>query len=212
MRELATLFIRSFSGKNSFAHGAAILVTFLFVITGIDWQYFLFMNSNAPHFMLFTADMVGLLVPILLPLSILMLGILKKNATYLRTGTTLVKTVVLAFLIALTYKSLAGRESPPDDGPLIDNSNQFHFGFMEHSVLGGWPSSHATVMFALAACLVTLFPKSVALRVSSYALALSIGLGVAIGFHWISEFIAGVLIGTVIGKTVAQESRGHLRT
>lgn len=203
--------MRVFMGKNSFAHLLAISITFLFVTTGIDWQYFVFMNTTAPHFILFSADIIGLLLPILLPLTIFITGVVRKDTTYIRTGVTLVTTVVLAFLIALTYKSLAGRESPLDDGPLFDNSHQFHFGFMQHSVQGGWPSSHATVMFALAACLVTLFPRSLPLRVSIYALALYIGLGVAIGFHFISEFIAGALIGTVIGKTVAHESQARLK-
>ena len=207
IQELGILFVESFKGKNAYVHLTAIFVTYIFVVFGIDWQYFLFMNAHAPRYMLFSADIIGLLFPIFFPVGLVVFGRWKQNILYVKTGWILAKTVIVSFSIALLYKSIVGRASPPHHGELIvDTSNQFNFGFLQHSILGGWPSSHATVMFAIAIALVTLFPRSLCIRIGVYALAVYIGLGVAIGFHFISDFIAGALIGTVVGRTVVQKS------
>jgi membrane-associated phospholipid phosphatase len=122
---------------------------------------------------------------------------------YARTGWALLYTVVSAFSIALMYKIVTGRTSPPHHEVTTDISNQFHFGFMQEQVMGGWPSSHTTIAFAMAACLIALFPESSRIKIIAYTYALLVGLGVAIGFHWFSEFLAGVLIGTVVGRVAA---------
>ena len=206
MKELATLFVSSFKGKNLYAHISAYILTYLLVISGLDWKYFLIMNNLAPRYILFSADILGYIFPFLLIVFLFTYGKINKKTHYINLSFILIKTVVTAFLVALLYKSFTGRISPPDHGILIDTSNQWNFGFMDYSVLGGWPSTHAMVMFAIASSLVTLYPKSYLLHVLIYILALYVGIGVSIEFHWLSELLSGIIIGTIIGITVVNKS------
>jgi membrane-associated phospholipid phosphatase len=84
----------------------------------------------------------------------------------------------------------------------VDNSHNFNFGFFREQVVGGWPSSHTTVAVALAVTLIMLYPKSYFIKIFSLGAAAYISLGVTFGFHWFSEFVAGLLLGIVIGRVV----------
>ena len=90
---------------------------------------------------------------------------------------------------------------------LIDNSNGFDFGFMNHHVIGGWPSSHTTIAFALAVALSLMLPKRWYVHTVLFGTALFIGIGVTFGYHWLSEFVAGACLGTAIGLVVG----GHYK-
>jgi membrane-associated phospholipid phosphatase len=68
----------------------------------------------------------------------------------------------------------------------------------------GWPSSHTTVAFAMAACLITLYPGNKKLILFASLYAFYIGLGVSVTIHWFSEFVAGAIIGSVIGMVVGR--------
>jgi membrane-associated phospholipid phosphatase len=87
---------------------------------------------------------------------------------------------------------------------MIDNSADFHFGFMQGEMLGGWPSSHATVAFAIASYIIAAHPKQPYVKPLMYGYSALIALGVAVGFHWLSEAIAGAMLGILIGTTVAK--------
>ncbi len=102
-------------------------------------------------------------------------------------------------------KVFTGRISPPHHGPFdVDISSAFQFGFMEHHIIGGWPSSHATVMFALAACVWVLFPQAQRFRLALLVSTFFVALGVTFGFHWFSEFVVGACFGTIIGDAVGK--------
>jgi membrane-associated phospholipid phosphatase len=68
----------------------------------------------------------------------------------------------------------------------------------------GWPSSHTTIAFAMAATVFTLFPKQRWLGWLAMAYAFYIGLGVSMTIHWCSDFMAGAILGTVIGTVVGK--------
>ena len=73
---------------------------------------------------------------------------------------------------------------------------------MRTQIIGGWPSSHATIAFAIATAISILCPQFTYLRIAAFAGALFIGIGVTFGFHWLSEFIAGSFFGIAIGHSV----------
>jgi membrane-associated phospholipid phosphatase len=76
-----------------------------------------------------------------------------------------------------------------------DTSHGFQLGWLKGGVFWGWPSSHTTVAFAMAACLITLHPRNKTF----------VGLGVSVTIHWFSESGAGGIFGglieTVVGKS-----------
>ena len=72
---------------------------------------------------------------------------------------------------------------------------------MRGGVFWGWPSSHTCVAFATMVCLARMHPKSKPLVCVTLLYALYVGMGVA-SIHWLSEFVAGAIIGSVIGVVV----------
>ena len=90
---------------------------------------------------------------------------------------------------------------------LTDTSHGFQFGFFKGGVFLGWPSSHTTVAFAMSVCLITLYPKNKLLTVLALIYAIYVGLGVSVSIHWLSEFVAGAIIGSVVGLAVGRSFR-----
>ena len=68
----------------------------------------------------------------------------------------------------------------------------------------GWPSSHTATAFAMSMALVALFPKNKFVKYSAIIYAVYIGLGVSTTIHWFSDFVAGAILGTVIGLVVGK--------
>ncbi len=190
-------------------HIGAVVLTALFVRTGFDWAYLVYMLNTVPSQILFIADVTGFVLPVLLVIistGVLIVSLKKVQRLY---AEAVVYAILLGFTLSTIIKAFTGRTSPPhrhrgEDLILIDNSNGFDFGFMNHHVIGGWPSSHATIAFALATTLALLLPRRWHIRVVLFASALFIGLGVTFGFHWLSEFVAGACLGTVIGLVVGK--------
>jgi len=108
------------------------------------------------------------------------------------------------------YKALTGRVHPPRllIESTIDISQEFRFGFLRGGVFWGWPSSHTTMAFAMSITLLMLYPKNKIVRYLALIYALYIGFGVSISIHWFSDFVAGAIIGTVIGIVVGKSFRG----
>ena len=86
----------------------------------------------------------------------------------------------------------------------MNSSHGFQFGFLKGGVFWGWPSSHTTVAFAMAACLIALYPKNRLLVFLAALYALYIGFSVSVSIHWLSEFVAGAIIGSVTGTVVGR--------
>jgi membrane-associated phospholipid phosphatase len=92
----------------------------------------------------------------------------------------------------------------PAHGVGADLSHLFQFGFLRGGVFWGWPSSHTTIAFAMAATIFRLFPKQRWLGCVAITYAFYIGIGVSMTIHWFSDFLAGAIIGTVIGAVVGK--------
>jgi membrane-associated phospholipid phosphatase len=187
---------------------SACIITALFVWSGFDWWYFIATYTTATRPLLFIADVLGFIIPVVVPIVLYVYGSLKKNLHARYAAIVILLSASCGFLCSMLIKAFTGRISPPHHGPFdVDISAAFQFGLMEHHIIGGWPSSHATVMFAIAACCAALFPRRVVLVCMLYMLACFVGIGVTFGFHWVSEFVAGACLGYVIGKAVAASAR-----
>ena len=187
--------IRCFRGYNLLWHLLAIFLTYAIVSSDFDWIYFTHTRGPILREWLFPAVIVGGILPILVPVALLFAGWVKKSFQTLNTGS----------LISSFYKAFTGRIHPSEImtvGQLTDTSHIFHFGFLREGIFWGWPSSHTTIAFAMAATLCKLYPKNKVLRVLAIAYAAYIGLGVSISIHWFSEAVAGAIIGSVTGTVV----------
>jgi membrane-associated phospholipid phosphatase len=205
--------IRIFSGRNLLWHALAIVLTFIIVETGFDWKFFVYVSGVSWRMYFFPALMLGTILPLLVPLIFLLVSLISKNKRALKIGLAEIEAVVLGLLVAGFYKAFTGRIQPPghfhpgvfDASKLVDISHEFQFGFWRHGVFWGWPSSHTTLAFAMAVVICVALPKNKIAHTIALVYTLAIGIGVAAtGIHWFSEFVAGAIIGSIIGLVVSR--------
>jgi len=195
--------IGCFTGWKLVWHLLAILLTFILVMSGFDWRYFLATHNPALRLWMFPAVIIGGLLPIYLPLILLAIGLVARNAKVILAGWAVAQAEIIGALIVVAYKAFTGRAHPAHNvGP--DISHVFHFGFLRGGVFWGWPSSHTTIAFAMALTVFTLYPKQRWLGCLAILYALYIGVGVSMTIHWFSDFVAGAIIGSVIGAVVGK--------
>ncbi|MEJ2684596.1 MAG: phosphatase PAP2 family protein [Candidatus Sulfobium sp.] len=195
--------LRSFWGRNLLWHLLAIITTVIIVTSGFDWLYFKTTRPFARY--LFPAVFLGWLVPVVFPIASFAFGIVRKDRRAVRSAYAAAQAAVIGLLIASFYKALTGRPGLRHAvRSMVDTSREFRFGFLKGGVFFGWPSSHTTVAFAMAAAVWTLYPDSRVTRCAAALYALYVGIGVSMTIHWFSDFFAGAIIGTVIGLTVGK--------
>jgi membrane-associated phospholipid phosphatase len=212
--------ITIFSGRNLWWHGLAIGLTALIIISGTDWSYHLLTQSNGFFRVARPAILLGTFVPVLGTLILLILGEIRRHRRTITTAWAVGQSAILGWAISSLYKAFTGRMPPPfshhflrmsaGGPPTIDSSHGFQFGFLKGGIFWGWPSAHTTVAFAMTACLITLFPKNKVLGIGAFVYALYIGFSVSTTIHWLSEFVAGAIIGSLIGVVVGRSFRTQL--
>lgn len=205
VRSIFEIVLQSFKGNTIFLHIGAWSVTAVCVLSGFDWWYYTVTRSEALWNILIPAGPIGFIIPLVVPVLLWALGKYRCDEKVQAVAFALAYAQIAAWLISSGYKGLTGRAHPPL-GPLYvgpDISAVFNFGFLREGIFWGWPSSHTAVAFAGATALSSLFPR---FRTISYIYATYIGLGAGTCFHWISDALAGALIGTAAGKTATQIS------
>ena len=195
--------ISCFRGKMIIWHIIAIILTFILVMSGFDWRYFLSTRASNLRSWMFPAVRIGGLLPIALPLILLVLGSMNTNAKTSRVGWAVGQAELIGALIAAAYKAVTGR-AHPSHSVGMDLSHIFRFGFLRGGVFWGWPSSHTTVAFAMALTIFTLLPKQRWVGYVGITYAFYVGIGVSVTIHWFSDFTAGAILGTVIGVVVGK--------
>lgn len=195
-----------FSKYYQLWHVGAITLTYILVATGFDWWYFQSTRGTTLQAFLFPAAVIGGLLPLFAPLIFFGIGSLVRSRRTITTALALVQAEILAFVISAFYKAITGRIQPPLHhlGPIVDNSGWFRFGFLRGGIFWGWPSTHTTVAFAMAITLYMLYPTKKFQRYLFIAYAFYIGIGVSTNIHWFSDFVAGAIIGTLIGEVVGK--------
>jgi membrane-associated phospholipid phosphatase len=190
-------------GQNFIISG---LGTYTMIKTGIDWEWNrLAYNNQALAYAGMPAGIIGALLPIGLPLGLYLYGRRVENYDYQVAGLAVGQAAILALGITSTIKIFTGRRPPgiiDQDPDPLDYSGDWAFGFMNRGAFNGWPSSHTAVAFAMAAALTELYPESWGLKIGAYSYAVFIGAGMSLMAHWLSESVAGALVGYAVGKSV----------
>jgi membrane-associated phospholipid phosphatase len=197
-------FFKSFTGKRFYLHLLGIALTALIVLRGFDWYWYKTLGASPIEDYFFPAVVIGGILPIFIPLFLVMVGYILKSVKVRMTGWALAQAALLGLVISSLYKAFTGRVQPIRGDFLTDISRQFQFGFLEHGVFWGWPSSHTTVAFAMSVTLCIMYRKNRLLCAVALLYATYIGLGISMNIHWFSEFIAGSLIGTAVGLAVGK--------
>jgi membrane-associated phospholipid phosphatase len=198
--------IDSFRGYNLIFHLLAIAGTYIIVVSGFDWKYFQFFRGSNLSYILFSAAAIGGIAPVLVPIAIIIFGKIHRKFELLNTGYALGQAAILGLLISSFYKMFTGRVHPDliYQASSFDISGIFQFGLFDGGIFWGWPSSHATIAFAMAFALWTLYSKNKIVKTLALIYAFYIGIGISMTIHWFSDFVAGAIIGTVIGTVVGR--------
>lgn len=200
---------RAFVGKSLFWSAAAVAVSLAIVYSGFDWIWWSALRDTALYRITWPAVFLGMLVPIFGTLAYLAYGYARRNAAHIRNAWAIGQAALLGYIVSTILKAFTGRVPPPHAFAqgLADTSHGFQLGFLQGGVFWGWPSSHTTVAFAMAAALIALYPGRRVVFWPALIYALYIGLGVSMSIHWFSEFAAGALIGWSVGKAVGSGFR-----
>lgn len=200
---------RALSGYKFLLYLLAAGLTYLAVVTGFDWQWYQGGSSPVLHSLAFPAIALGGLLPILVPLVLFIVA--GKNAQKLTLAGALGQSALLGWLFSIILKTFTGRLSPDQFAalPIADHLGGFRFGFLRGGVFWGWPSSHTAVAWAMAFALVALYPKNKFVHYLAPLYALYVGLSVSITIHWFSDFLAGAVIGTLVGLAVGASFRNR---
>lgn len=209
-----TVFIRNlgrgiaqvFTPRNLRWHALFILLTSIIVFTGLDWAYYQATRIPILLALGFTAGMFGFVVPVFLPFGMLLSSRINKDTKGKTVAIALMQAGILGLGISSLYKVFTGRVGLPHVMNAVDTSHIWQFGILRGGVFQGWPSSHTSVAFAMSVALVMLYPEKKWLRYAALGYALFIGLGASVGFHWLSDFVAGAILGTLIGVIVGRHA------
>ena len=183
------------------------LMTYGLVMSGTDWSYYLGTRGLLVQSVALIAAVTGFFLPVLIPMVLYWWGWMRKRVSLMHAAGVAAQAVVIAWLISSLLKAFTGRTQPyfRTDGT-VDVSHDVHFGFWQHGIFWGWPSSHASVSCALAVVLVIYLRRRPALQILTVLYALFIAVGVSVSIHWLSDALAGILVGTRVGLTVAERS------
>jgi len=200
-----------FKGYNWVWHLIAITLTYILVRSGFDWWYFEATRSSTLLLLTLPAAVIGFFVPIILPVALYIFGEFWRDVKIKNSGSAVAQAGIIAWLVSSTYKAFTGRIQPEfiTHTSTLDISREFNFGFFQHGIFWGWPSSHTAVAFAGTVALVLLYPHKKIMRSLALLYAIYIGLAVSVSIHWFSDFVAGAIIGTVVGYIVAKSFKSE---
>lgn len=189
-----------------------IALTLIILYFDLDFAYLIWITNLTPRSILFIGDLLGFILPPLLIIT----AYIYDYKRYNRFSNELFRRVFTSILLAITSTTLikvfTNRTGPPFSGDRalwVNDSHNFHFGFMEQSFIGGYPSSHAAVFFTLFFTFYFWsykFKYKILITFLLFILASFISFSVSLGFHWISEVIAGIVFGYVTAKIVNSQT------
>jgi membrane-associated phospholipid phosphatase len=196
-------------GTNFLAAG---LGTWAFVETGADWQFrtFLYGHPDFSSVAYNVAMYPGYILTALTPFALYGTGFFSGDEKLQIAGLAVLQAGGIASLYHVIFTMATGRSEPHLvdhwHHTRIDTDVDFSgdFDWFKMQILDGWPSGHAMSSMAVASTLAHLYPEKPWVSAAAYSYAAVIGVGVAVSDHWVSDVIAGALMGYAIGTTTAR--------
>jgi membrane-associated phospholipid phosphatase len=214
MNKFFLMLRRIYSARNVGWQAGGVVATVLLVSLGVDWWYFIHLRNSIIFPVFSLAGLLGFFIPLLLVLGMLCVGWIAKNAKLVATGLAAAWAGGLGLFISSFYKFWTGRAHPPyvgngtlDIASQADISHVFHFGFGREGVFWGWPSSHTTVAFAMSVAIAVMYRDKKWVGVIAVVYAAYIALGASMSFHWLSDVVMGIIVGTIVGHAVGSVTR-----
>lgn len=213
----------SFTWPSVMWHASAVAVTppLVWSVDAPVQEWFQEPSAARDAFAL-TTFVVGGVAPVVVPLGLYLGGLAADRSELATAGAAALQAVAIQAVFVTTLKWLTDRAGPyPDGDPnrkrattglFRDSKDPDDFDFNPFDIAGGlrWPSGHTASNVALVSALVAFYPNEPWIAAIGYPLALAIGIGMIDGdYHWLSDVVAGALIGHVIGWSVGRNFRKH---
>lgn len=201
-----------YRGRNLIWQIIGIIAVLILVISGMDWWYFTHLRNTVFYRFFIYAGLVGFFVPGLLVLFLWIVGKLRNSARMITAGFVTLYAGILGWCVSSLYKFFTGRIHPyhthdaliPNLGNLPDTSGIWNFGFGQGGIFWGWPSSHTTVAFSMMVALALYYRDKRWIGVFAILYAFYIAIGASIGFHWLSDAVFAIILGSIIGISVVK--------
>jgi len=189
-----------------FGIAASGFLTWMCIISGIDWQIAKFFEAN---YIFIYGAIPGVIAGMIVPFVILGYYIFKGkkngNKKYSPIAIKLGWGFLTSFVISSLLKSFTNRidMEPFESLGSYDFSNSFRWGFLNSNSLWesfseGWPSGHTFIATTFLVILWPTLQKAQKLYHSLYVFVIM--LSVVTSFHWFSDIVSGVILGIIIGK------------
>lgn len=162
----------------------------------------------------------GSFTPVLIPLGLYLGGLAGDASEIATAGSAALQAAAVQAVLVTALKWLTDRAGPyPDGDPsrrrelsglFRDSDDPKDWDFNPFDIHGGlrWPSGHTASHFAIVSALVAFYPKHPWIAAVGYPLALLVAIGMIDGdYHWLSDVVAGALIGHAIGWTIGKNFR-----
>jgi membrane-associated phospholipid phosphatase len=163
---------------------------------------------------------VGGGMPIVVPAALYLTGLAAGESELASAGSAAIQAVVVQFVAVNALKWLSDRAGPfPNGDPkrrrftsglFRDSLRADDFDFNPFDLHGGlrWPSGHTASNVALVSALYGFYPDQLWIALVGYPYALAVGIGMVEGdYHWLSDVVAGALIGHIIGWVIGKQMR-----
>lgn len=199
-----------FNKQNIFLLLVGFIFTFICVVSGFDWNYYLYFNSLAINKYLFPAIALGGLIPVFFPIILFIYAKLKKSKKLLLWSGLLGQSAFMGWFTSSVIKAFTGRIQPNSHDLVNNISGGFNFGFLQHGVFWGWPSSHTATIFSLVTAVVVVLLsnklnyKKKILAFILILFAFYVGISVSMTIHWFSDFLMGAILGFVVGREIGK--------
>ena len=189
-----------------FGIAASGFLTWMCIISGIDWQIAKFFEAN---YIFIYGAIPGVIAGMIVPFVILGYYIFKGkkngNKKYSPIAIKLGWGFLTSFVISSLLKSFTNRidMEPFESLGSYDFSDSFRWGFLNSNSLWesfseGWPSGHTFIATTFLVILWPTLQKAQKLYHSLYVFVIM--LSVVTSFHWFSDIVSGVILGIIIGK------------
>ena len=189
-----------------FGIAASGFLTWMCIISGIDWQIAKFFEAN--YIFIYCAIpgvIAGMIVPFVILGYYIFKGKKNGNKKYSPIAIKLGWGFLTSFVISSLLKSFTNRidMEPFESLGSYDFSNSFRWGFLNSNSLWesfseGWPSGHTFIATTFLVILWPTLQKAQKLYHSLYVFVIM--LSVVTSFHWFSDIVSGVILGIIIGK------------
>lgn len=163
---------------------------------------------------------VGGTMPLVLPAGLYAGGLLADQAELATAGAAALQAGALQLIVVHALKWLTDRAGPfPDGDPskrrwnsefVRDSDDPAAFNFNPFDLTWGlrYPSGHTASNVAMVAALSAFYPDESWIPALGYPFAAAIGIGMIEGdYHWLSDIVAGALIGHALGWAVGSHFR-----